>query len=262
MFLFLERGLTHLQTTKWKEADYLAGETPFQHPEMFAGQSTRNGARGMPPETSSSLLSLCGGTTRNWRTTNGAAWASTNWARSAVILGFAESVVKVIVGIVVGSSRQVALNSKLAAMAFLNVTQAPDPTKVMEMLAALGPEAQEAVMQKAEELQQNGMFGAASSPDDLRKRFRKQRQQYIKTYSGPRNLNSFNLGLRHCHDVKPSQRSRSTALVPMMVKELTLGTTHRGRVLEGRTSGNCVVVFEQKSGHVLFGCFPAPEGKP
>ncbi|CAJ1455648.1 unnamed protein product [Effrenium voratum] len=123
-------------------------------------------------------------------------------------------------------------------MAFLNVTQAPDPTKVMEMLAALGPEAQEAVMQKAEELQQNGMFGAASSPDDLRKRFRKQRQQYIKTYSGPRNLKSFNLGLRHCHDVKPSQRSRSAALVPMMVKELTLGTTHRGRVLEGTICEN------------------------
>ena len=108
-------------------------------------------------------------------------------------------------------------------------TSAPDPSKVMEMLALMPEDDREAIMKEVTEKMEHLLGAAGEPPKNALERFRASQQ--VKLASTPGYHSSY-VSFSHSWDTKPGgQTARSLSV--MRVAELAVGTTHKGRCLLG-----------------------------
>lgn len=129
---------------------------------------------------------------------------------------------------------------------------APDPAKIMEYLSSLPPDQAQQIMAEATGKLQQQFVPKSKSERVIE--FRQRRELLLKdARSGMHQMT-----MSHSHDHKPQGGAASwAALTPMLVQDLQVGTTHRGRVLEGQVIADpalissVMLLLEDRAGGIL-----------
>eukprot|EP00929_Paragymnodinium_shiwhaense_P051461 TRINITY_DN25895_c0_g1_i5.p1 TRINITY_DN25895_c0_g1~~TRINITY_DN25895_c0_g1_i5.p1 ORF type:complete len:624 (+),score=119.17 TRINITY_DN25895_c0_g1_i5:111-1982(+) len=137
----------------------------------------------------------------------------------------------------------------------IDLTAPPDPAKLMELLASMGEDGQRFMEDKMAEMM-NNLEADRATPEKRRERFRRQREQFLEMQRSMPGCSS--ILTSNSWDIKPAVPGSTTkALAPMFARDLQVGTTHRGRLLEGTLvedpifSGSAAFIMEDLVGDLV-----------